>query len=318
MGDIAVGVSERPGGEGVSRESLVHHRNRGGGFRGLEVEVVLPDLVREEETLIDHGPGAHRGDEVLVPVLQVQSLDAVGGFLADDVEFPLQGVLHHHVRAAADEDLTDHRGSRPHGVTHLHMVIDRDIAPAENDLALRLHDTLNLRLARRAARGLLREEDHADTVVTGGRERHALLRELLSVIAIGDLNQDTGTVAAEGVRPDRAAVIQVMQDEERVLNHLMRDAALDIRDETNAAGVVLCLRCVQSVLGGIFPRFFQSHLRHDWSLPKVFLFYVRKLGAHSFTCAVHGVLLKCVSENNASINGLFSIENGAFSRVTHI
>jgi hypothetical protein len=54
-----------------------------------------------------------------------------------------------------------------------------------------------------------------------------------------DLRQDAGAVAGARVGADRAAVLEVAQDGERVRDQLLRLAALDVGDEADAAGILV-------------------------------------------------------------------------------
>src|SRR5207237_583301 len=65
--------------------------------------------------------------------------------------------------------------------------------------------------------------------------------------SIGDLDQDPGAVAHERVRAHRAAVVEVHQDLEAGLDHLVGFAALDIGHEAHAARVMLVRRIVQTL-----------------------------------------------------------------------
>jgi len=100
-------------------------------------------------------------------------------------------------------------------------------------------------LARQARSLLARQKNHAHAVFTRRRQFHALRRHLGTEERIGNLDQDAGAVAHELVSPDRAAVVEVFQDEQAVLHDVVRLHPLDVRDKAHAAGVVLVVRAVQ-------------------------------------------------------------------------
>ena len=252
VGDVAVGVRQSPGRERIGREALVHDRQGALTFRILQVAVVAADLIGQQQALVDHRAGAHGGHEVFRAVLEVQGADAVRRALADDVELALERILHHHVRAAADEDLTDDRFAVAHRRAHGHFAVDGHVAPAQNDLTFLFDHAFELLLADLAGGRFARQEDHAHAVFARGGQRDALLGHLFAVKGVGDLNHDPGAVAKEWIGADGAAVVEVVQDQQRVFDDLVRDASLDVGDKPHAAGVVLGFRAIQAFCGG-FP-----------------------------------------------------------------
>src|SRR5262249_25107668 len=83
-----------------------------------------------------------------------------------------------------------------------------------------------------------------------GRQLHARLRHLLAEEPVGDLDQDAGAVGELRVPADRAAVRQVPQDRQALLDDRVALLPLDVRDEADAAGVVLVRRVVQPLRSG--------------------------------------------------------------------
>jgi len=181
---------------------------------------------------------------------QLEGLDRRRGGLADHVELALQRVRHDDVRAAADEDLADHRLLGTHGGRHRHLAVDRHVAPAEQHLALGLDRALHLLLAGQTRGVFLRQEDHAHAVFAGRRQRDALRGHLGAVELVRDLDQDAGAVAHQLVGTDGAAVIQVLQDLEALLDDAMCLLALDVGHEADTAGVVFVLRVVEALRAG--------------------------------------------------------------------
>ena len=70
-------------------------------------------------------------------------------------------------------------------------------------------------------------------------------RALLGEELVRDLDEDAGAVAGDRVGADGTAVLEVLQDGERVLDELVRLLALEVGDEADAAGVVLAARIEQ-------------------------------------------------------------------------
>ena len=256
--DHAVGMGELPGGKRVGGKALVHHRQRGDRARVGEVGVVGADLAGQQQALVDHGAAGHRGHEVLAPVLEVQRADRVAGGLADHVELALQRVGHHHVRAAADEQLADHRFAGFHRFGHRHRVVDRHVAPAQHALALRAYGAFQLLLAG-APRGVfLGQEDHAHAVLARRRQGDLLPRHLLAVELVGQLDEDAGAVAHQRIGAHRAAVIQVAQDLQTLRDDLVAAPPLDVRHEPHATGVVLVPWIVQTLRARLIHGRFQE------------------------------------------------------------
>ena len=61
------------------------------------------------------------------------------------------------------------------------------------------------------------------------------------------LHEDAGAVARERVRADRAAMSEVLQDLEAMLDDLMARPRLQVGDEADAASIVLAFRIVESL-----------------------------------------------------------------------
>jgi hypothetical protein len=66
---------------------------------------------------------------------------------------------------------------------------------------------------------------------------------------VRDLEQDAGAVACIFLAATRAAVIQIFQDRQRLLDDLAGFIALDIDDEADAARVVLESGIIEALLG---------------------------------------------------------------------
>ena len=62
---------------------------------------------------------------------------------------------------------------------------------------------------------------------------------LLGEELVRDLHQNAGAVAGARIGTDRAAMLEIAEDGERVLDQLMRLAALDVGDEADPAGILL-------------------------------------------------------------------------------
>ena len=75
--------------------------------------------------------------------------------------------------------------------------------------------------------------------MAGRRKAHSLGQHLFPEEGIRYLDENARAVARERIRPDRAAVAQVAQNLETLLNDGVGFPALDVRDETDAACVVL-------------------------------------------------------------------------------
>jgi hypothetical protein len=167
VGDHPVRVGERPLGEGVGREPLVHQGQRRSEARVGEVLVVLADLVGEQQALVDHRAAAHARHVVLAAVRQLQALDGARCGLADHVELALERIRHHHIRPAPDEDLAQHGLLGPDRRRHRHRRVDRHVAPAEHALALGANGPFELLLAGEPGGVFLGQEHHADAVLAG-------------------------------------------------------------------------------------------------------------------------------------------------------
>ena len=125
-------------------------------------------------------------------------------------------------------------------------IVDRHVAPAEQRLALLGDDVLDDLLHLGAQRRVLRHEDEADRVVAGLRQGEAEPLRLLGEEGVRDLHQDAGAVAHQRVGADGAAMLEVLEDPQPVLDDPVRLLVLQVDDEADAAGVALVRRVVEA------------------------------------------------------------------------
>jgi hypothetical protein len=196
----------------------------------------------------DHRAGGHRDEIELLPVLEFERHDRVGTPTAGDVELALERLGHHDVRAAPDENLTDHRLGFLHRRRHRHVGVDRYVAPAEHHLALGADRTLDLLFTGQARSLLLGHEHHADPILSRRWQGHALPGHFLAIEQIGNLDENAGTIALQRVGTDRATMIEIFQDFQALKNDSVALATLDVSDKTHSTGIVFIHRVVQTLL----------------------------------------------------------------------
>ena len=147
MRHITVGMGQRPLGEGIGGETLVHQAQRRDAASIEQIVEISAHLIGQQQPFVNHGPAGHAGHIILFTVLEVEVLDRCAGRFADHIQLALQGVLHDHVIATADENLADHRLFGAHCGRHGHLGVDRHIAPAQKNLAFGADRALHLLLA---------------------------------------------------------------------------------------------------------------------------------------------------------------------------
>jgi len=247
--DVAVRMRAVPAREGVRAEARVHEADRG-LHRGVgQVGEVLRELVGKQHALVHERAAREAGDVPLLGTGHGGGADLGVAALADEVELALEGDLVGHAVAAADEDLAHERLAGLGGLAE-RRVVGRHGAPAQKVLALRLDDALEGLLDLAADGRVAREEDDAAAVLAGGGEGEPrflgrLLQELMR-----HLHEHARAIARVGLAAGSAAVVEVRQDLQRLLQDLVRFAPVHVRHETDAAGIVLEGRIIQALLGG--------------------------------------------------------------------
>jgi len=174
---------------------------------------------------------------------------------ADHVQLALEGGLVRDVLSPADEDLADDRLARLGGGSE-RGVAGGHFAPAEQLLPLRAHGLLEEAVDSRLPGLAGREEDHAHPIAAGGRQLDPELVAFLGEEGVRRLQEDAGAVAGVLLGAGSAAVLEVEQHLERFHHDVVRRAALDVGDESEATGVVLECRVVESL------RWRKSHRFH--------------------------------------------------------
>ena len=114
----------------------------------------------------------------------------------------------------------------------------RHVAPAEQHLPLVLDRTLDLVLAGEARQPILRQEHHAHAVLPDRRKLHPLRRHFLAQEPVRDLDQDAGAVARQRIGAGRAAVSEVLEDLQPLVDDGVALCALDVGDKADATGVM--------------------------------------------------------------------------------
>ena len=101
----------------------------------------------------------------------------------------------------------------------------------------------------RAAR-VLRHENLANSIAAGLRQLKSETLCFCSEEFVRNLNENARPVACKRIGANRASVLQVQQDLQGVLHDLVAFHALDIRDQAEAAGIVLVGRMIEALRFG--------------------------------------------------------------------
>ena len=126
--------------------------------------------------------------------------------------------------------------------------VHRHIAPAEQAQSLGPARSERYRLAPLPVIGILGKHRHADAVPPRGRQRQS---RRVPEEGIGELEQDSGTVAAVGLGARRAPVTEVDERLDALLDDRVSGAAGDPSDERHAAGVMFDGSVEQTSIQGL-------------------------------------------------------------------
>ena len=246
--DHAIGVGQTPGRERIGGEALVDERERADEARVRQILVIAAELADEHHALVDDRARRHRHRIIFGHGGFVQAVDRVRDRLARDEQAPLELVLVHR-RAATDEHLPVRGLDLAHGFAEIGG-IDGNLAPAEQRQRFGLERLGRDRLGALARRLVGGHEELADAVLAGLGQVEAELGAFLREERVRDLRENAAAVAELGIGADRAAVIEVHENAQAHLHDLMRLAILHVRDEADAAGVMLLGGIVETLRTG--------------------------------------------------------------------
>ena len=221
----------------------------GGLGRGVgEVAVEGAQLRGDEHALVDDGAAAHGADVEDLAGERARRGRLLLDGAAADVEPALELVVRLDALGAAEEGLQDGGHAGAGGLAQV-VRVHRHLAPEEQPQAALGAAVLEdgARLAH--ALCVLREEELGDAVVALVGEQVPPALGLLAEEAVGQLDQDARAVARVVLEPLAAAVVQVHQDGQRVVDHLVRADAAQVREGADAARVVLELGAVEPLRG---------------------------------------------------------------------
>ncbi len=246
--EVAIRMGAIPAREGVGGEPRVHQRDRRLDRRMVELRVERAELQCGQHALEDDGAVGKAGDVETAHCLRDTLPHPVLDQLADHVQAPLEGVVIVHAPAAGDEHLADVRLLLPRRPAQARPVC-RHVTPAQQRLPL-LGDHLGDDAVNAQPQVVVRwQEAHADAVFARARKLHPRLAGQDAQRRVRDLDQHAGAVAGIGVAAQGAAVVEVGQHLQGVVEQPARTAAVHVDDEADPARVVFMRGVVQALTG---------------------------------------------------------------------
>ena len=201
-------------------------------FRIRQIEIVIADLSWGEHPLVHYGPGGQAAD------IELLILDRPLGFLPEEEQLPLQGLL---PVVTGDEHLHDgrfglQRQRSGDGMVHgngalAYQCETSGIAP----LPEYIH-------ACGCTFRVLGEEDQSGAVPSGLGDLNPALEDE----PVGNLQRDARTVAGATVRVLGATMCQILQYLESLLDYVVALGAVDPHDHPDPAGVLLVRGIVEA------------------------------------------------------------------------
>ncbi len=244
---VAVGMGQRPAGEGVGREPLVHHADRALHQRVAQFGIELGDLGGQQQPLVYDGPAGKRWNVETRLTLDVALRNLVFDAPPHHIELAVEVFLLERL-ASFHEDLLD-IGLRAACHTPDCVSVHRRIAPAHDLETLFAGDLFHHAFALQALQLAHREKDHAHGVAARLGKLHAQRGAFLNEELMRNLNQHTGAVACLRIAAAGPAVLQVLQHLDALFHDVVALLALDAGDEAHAAGIVLIGRVVEPLRG---------------------------------------------------------------------
>ena len=227
----------------------MHQGERGDELGILKVGIVLRQRRGEEHALVGDDAGRARGHVIFGEVDILHGQHPIRQELAHDIELALEGVLVGDVAAAGDEDMAMDRFGRLDRVAE-NAVVDRNVAPADDFQSFFKSGAFKRFLNLFALGIVMRHEQVTDTVMPGLGQVEAEFRGFAGEEGVRDLHQHAAAVTRLGVGPDRAAVFQIAQYGQAVIDDLSALLVVDVDDETDAAIVVLARGIVETLAFG--------------------------------------------------------------------
>ena len=234
--DHPIRVRELPARECVGREARVHQRQPRSQPRIAKVDEVPRQLRRGQHALVDHRP-AREARQRQVP--SRGPLDQP----ADHVQLALEYVLAGDLSGCLDQHLPDHGRRQPRRRADV-LVVDRHVAPPDRALSLGLDRVLDQLLEHQPPLGVARQVADTDAVPAGRRKLDPGGRAPQE--RVGDLQEDPRAVAGVRVGALGTTMLEVLERVERLLDHRVTGLAPQLRDQRDAARVVLVRRVVEA------------------------------------------------------------------------
>src|SRR5262249_42019346 len=180
------------------------------------------------------------------PVIFGQRGNRVEGLLSDCQDLALKRILIGDRRVAGNDRLADPRhrlddlAAEPRGV-------GRDVAPANEGLALGLDVLLDMLNGDGTRPRVPRQKAHRDRIPSGLGQAQPLPPRPIAQQRVRHLNETAGPVTDERVGPDRAAMVEIDQDLQTARDDIVRFSPLDVGDETDTARIMLVARVVEAL-----------------------------------------------------------------------
>ncbi len=216
----------------------MHQRQRRLHGRVAQIREILRQLHGQQHALVDDGLVRQAAEVPVLGAIERRSADLAVGALASHIKATLELQIIFDFIGTTDEHLT-HEGFAALGGLAEHRVVDRNRTPAEHGQPGGLNDVLEGLLELATLGGIARQEHYAGAELTRLRERKARLFAGFFKEGMRHLQQHAGAVARIDLTAAGAAMIEILEHLDRLLQDLVGFTALDIDDKTDAAGVFL-------------------------------------------------------------------------------
>ncbi len=249
--DVAVRMRQRPRRKRIGAETLVHQRERRLHVRIGQIGKRRRDLIGRQHAFVNQRVGGEADDVKAAALGEGEPIGGVFDLLANDIQRAFETLtrvrfaLGRRPPAVLDEQLLDdrfgHAGRRAKA-----RVVARNHAPAEHGVPFSTHRLFDQLPQLFAGGPIDRQKYQAGAIVTCRRQCESSRGSRLAQEPIRHLNQDAGAVTGVGLAAAGAAVQQVEQDLQALLDDAVRTPALDIDHEADTARVVFVARIVET------------------------------------------------------------------------